>query len=107
LALADAGIPMRDLVVACAAGKVDGQIVLDLNDVEDKEGEADVPVALMPNLNAITLLQMDGLLTPDEFEQALNLALEGCKRIYRLQKDALKAKYIAIKEEVEVEQCPQ
>ena len=103
LALADAGVPMRDLVVACAAGKADGHIVLDINDIEDKEGEADVPVALMPNLNAITLLQMDGLLTPEEFEQALNLAIEGCKQIYALQKETLKAKYIVIKEEVEVE----
>jgi len=101
LALADAGIPMRDLVVACAAGKVDNKIVLDLNDIEDKEGEADVPVAFMPNLNAVTLLQMDGTLTPEEFEQAVNLAIEGCKRIYKMQKEALKARYLAIKREVE------
>jgi len=101
LALADAGIPMRDLVVACAAGKVDGVLVLDLNDLEDKEGEADLPVAYMPNLDMISLLQMDGQLTIEEFEQALNLAIEGCKQIYKLQKEALKAKYLAIKEEVE------
>ncbi len=101
LALADAGIPMKDLVVACAAGKVDGVLVLDLNDLEDKEGEADVPVAYMPNLGMISLLQMDGLLTVDEFKQALDLAIEGCKQIYRMQKEALKAKYLAIKEEVE------
>ncbi|RJS84500.1 exosome complex exonuclease Rrp41 [Candidatus Bathyarchaeota archaeon] len=101
LALADAGIPMRDLVVACAAGKVDGTLVLDLNDIEDKEGEADVPVAYMPNLDAVTLLQMDGILTPEEFEQAINLAISGCKQIYKLQKDALRARYLAIKEEVE------
>jgi exosome complex component RRP41 len=101
LALADAGIPMRDLVVACAAGKVDGVLVLDLNDLEDKEGEADLPIAYMPNLDMISLLQMDGQLTIEEFEQALNLAIEGCKQIYKLQKEALKAKYLAIKEEVE------
>ncbi|KYH41197.1 MAG: putative exosome complex exonuclease [Candidatus Bathyarchaeota archaeon B26-2] len=101
LALADAGIPMRDLVVACAAGKVGDRIVLDLNDVEDKEGEADVPIAFMPNLNAVTLLQMDGTLTPEEFEQAVNLAIEGCRQIYKMQKDALKARYLAIKKEVE------
>jgi len=103
LALADAGVPMRDLVVACASGKVGGKIVLDLNDIEDKEGEADVPVAFMPNLNAITLLQMDGLLTIEEFEKALEIAIEGCRRIYALQKETLKAKYVAIKEEVEEE----
>jgi len=98
LALADAGIPMRDLVVACSAGKIDGTMVLDLMDTEDKMGEADVPFALMPNLNAITLLQMDGILTLEEFEQAVNLALEGCRKIYAMQKEALKAKYVSVKE---------
>ena len=99
LALADSGIPMRDLVVACAAGKVDDTIVLDLMDTEDKVGSADVPVALMPNLNAITLLQMDGILSLEEFESAVNLAIEGCKQIYPLQKEALKTKYVSVKEE--------
>lgn len=98
LALADAGIPMRDLVASCAAGKVDDTIVLDLMDTEDKVGTADVPVALMPNLNAITMLQMDGILTLEEFEKAVNLALEGCRKIYTMQKETLKAKYIGVKE---------
>jgi exosome complex component RRP41 len=98
LALADAGIPMRDLVVACAAGKVDDTVVLDLFDTEDKVGCADVPVALMPNLNAVTLLQMDGILEPAEFEKAMNMAMEGCKKIYEMQKEALKTKYMVVKE---------
>jgi len=101
LALADAGIPMKDLVVACAAGKAGGHLILDLNDIEDKEGEADVPVAYAPNLNAVTLLQMDGILIIEEFRQTIDLALEGCKDLYKLQKEALKAKYVAITEEVE------
>ena len=101
LALADAGIPMRDLVVACAAGKVEGCLVLDLNDLEDKGGAADIPLALMPNLNAITLLQMDGGLTTDEFEKGVNLAIDGCRNLYTLQKEALKLKYVAVKEAVE------
>lgn len=103
LALADAGIPMRDMVAACAAGKIDGHLVLDLNDVEDKEGTADVPIAFMPNLNAVTLLQMDGMLTIEEFEQVVNLAIGGCKRIHELQKEVLKAKYVSAKEEEEEE----
>jgi exosome complex component RRP41 len=101
LAIADAGIPMRDLVVACAAGKVENKVVLDLMDTEDKVGVADVPVAFMPNLNAVTLLQMDGILTPKEFENAVNMAIEGCKKIYALQKEALKTKYMTVKGEVE------
>lgn len=101
LALADAGIPMRDLTVACAAGKVDGQLILDLNDVEDKKGDADVPLAYMPNLKAITLLQMDGQLDTKEFEQVIDLALDGCGQLYEIQKEALRSKYVVAKEEVE------
>jgi exosome complex component RRP41 len=98
LALADAGIPMRDLVVACAAGKADGKLIIDLMDTEDKIGDADVPVAFMPNLNAITLLQMDGNLSLKEFEGALNMALDGCKQLYVIQKEALKSKYVVVEE---------
>ena len=103
LALADAGLPMRDIVVACAAGKVNGKIALDLMDTEDKVGDADVPVAYMPNLNAITLLQMDGKLSTKEFEEAVKMAIEGCKKISNIQKEALQTKYKVIKQE-EVEE---
>jgi exosome complex component RRP41 len=98
LAIADAGVPMKDLVVACAAGKIDDTVVVDLFDAEDKLGAADVPVAYMPNLNAVTLLQMDGILAPDEFEKAVNMAIDGCKQIYQMQKEALKTKYMVVKE---------
>lgn len=103
LALADAGLPMRDIVVACAAGKVDNKIALDLMDTEDKIGAADVPVAYMPNLDAITLLQMDGQLSTKEFDEAVKIAINGCKQIYEIQKDALKTKYKVIEQE-EVEE---
>lgn len=93
VALADAGIPMRDLVPSCAAGKVSGEIVLDLFDVEDNFGEADLPVAIMPRKNEITLLQMDGNFTQEEFEKALKLAVGGCMKVYELQKEALRRKY--------------
>ena len=98
LALADAGIPMRDLVVACAAGKAEGKLIVDLMDTEDKVGDADVPVAYMPNLNAITLLQMDGNLSVEEFEKTVDMALDGCNQLYALQKEALKSKYVSVEE---------
>lgn len=103
IALADAGIPIKDLVVACAAGKVDGQVVLDLSDIEDQKGEADLPVAIIPRTGEITLLQMDGIFTAEEFEKALGIAVEGCKQVYAMQKEALRKKYIMAKESVEQE----
>ncbi len=96
LALADAGIPMRDLVAGVAVGKVDGILVLDINEIEDMYGEADMPVAAMPSLGRITLLQLNGVLTPEEFRQALALALHGIRKIYEMQREALKKKYSEI-----------
>ncbi len=93
VALADAGIPMRDLVPACAAGKVGGTVVLDLNKEEDNFGEADLPLAYLPRTGEILLLQMDGHMTQDEFDRAMELAKGGCTHIYGLQQDALKRKY--------------
>jgi len=93
VALADAGIPMRDIPVACAAGKVDGVVVLDLTREEDQEGEADLPIAIAPRSEEILLLQMDGHLTYKEFEEAIELAIKGAKQVSKLQKEALMRKY--------------
>jgi len=100
VALADAGVPMRDLISAVAVGKVDDTIVLDLNKEEDNWGTSDMPIALMPRKKLITLLQMDGHFTDEEFKQALGLAFKGCEQIYEAQKQALRERY-SIKSEGE------
>jgi len=89
LALADAGIPMKDMVVSCAAGKVDDRVVLDLMKEEDNCGQADLPVAILPKSGEIVLMQLDGHLTGEEFEKAVSLAMDGCKKVYEMQKEAL------------------
>lgn len=100
VALADAGIPMKDIPVACAAGKIEGQLVLDLGKEEDNYGDADLPVAISPRTGEILLLQMDGHLTLDEFDKALDMAINGCRKVSELQKAAIIQKY---KAELEVE----
>jgi len=92
VALADAGIPMRSLISSCAAGKVGGEIVLDPMKEEDNFGDADMPIAMTP-AGEITLLQMDGGLTIDEFHEALELARSGCRQIYEVQRRVLIEKY--------------
>ena len=93
VALADAGIPMRDLVASCASGKIAGQIALDLNKEEDNFGDADCPMAVVPRTGEIVLLQMDGHLTEDEFDRAMKLSLGAADKIYDLQRDALRRRY--------------
>lgn len=93
-ALADAGIPMKDLVSAVGVGKAFNEIVLDLNkDEEDAPDAVDVPFAIMPNSEEIVLLQMDGLLTPKEWEAVSKLGLAGCKQVYEVQKKALTERF--------------
>jgi exosome complex component RRP41 len=93
VALADAGIPMKSLVAACAAGKVAGKVVLDLRKEEDNYGDADLPVAVIERTKEISLMQLDGDMSMDEFDQAFNLAVGGCNKLHALQRDALRRKY--------------
>jgi exosome complex component RRP41 len=93
VALADAGIPMRDIIPAIAVGKADGKVLLDLNKEEDNFGQADVPMALIPKTNEIVLLQMDGNMTRKEFDTAIEMGVAACHKIYEIQKDALRRRY--------------
>ncbi len=93
VALADAGIPMKDIPVSCAAGKIAGTVVLDLGKEEDNLGDADLPIAISPRTGEILLLQMDGHLTLEEFNHALDLAIKGCHTISEIQKKAILNKY--------------
>ncbi|MCI4321253.1 MAG: exosome complex exonuclease Rrp41 [Thermoplasmata archaeon] len=93
VALADAGIPMVDLLPSVAVGKVAGQIVLDLKKEEDNFGEADMPMALVPQSGRLVLLQMEGHMTADELGRSLDLGVKGCRAIYEKMKQALRDRY--------------
>lgn len=94
VALADAGIPMRDLVSATGVGKAYNEIILDLNKFEEDAPDAvDVPIAILPNSEEIVLLQMDGPLTRKEWDAVAKLGIEGCKKVYEVQKNAILKKY--------------
>ncbi|GAF75235.1 unnamed protein product, partial [marine sediment metagenome] len=51
----------------------------------------------------ITLLQLDGTFTPDEFDEAITLGIDGAEQIYQLQREALVKKYADIRQEVDPE----
>jgi exosome complex component RRP41 len=102
MALADAGIVMKDLVSAVSVGVVDGQICLDLNYEEeayDKGDVADIPVAYIPNMDKFSLLQMDGKIKVEDLMKALDIVKAGTLKILEVQRKALKAKYGVVKNE--------
>ncbi|MEM0003905.1 MAG: exosome complex exonuclease Rrp41 [Desulfurococcaceae archaeon] len=103
IALADAGIPMKDLVIGVAIGKINGTIVVDVNELEDQYGEADLPIGIAPNLGEIVLFQLNGVLTREELKTSMELAFKAVDQIYRVAKDALHYKYMKLLEEVKAQ----
>lgn len=94
MALAHAGIPMRSLVTSVAVGKLDKDLVLDVDDEEEHfeegEGSTDFPMAKIYGTDEYTLMQMDGKLQPELFPKALDMANKAFDQIYEVQKKALK-----------------
>jgi exosome complex component RRP41 len=94
MALAHAGIPMRDLICSVALGKNDKHLIADLDkeeeDFEEGEGATDFAVAKLANSDEFTLMQMDGKIQPERVSELIKLATEVTAQIYEAQKKALK-----------------
>ena len=95
IALADAGIPMKDMISSVAVGEVDGTVVADLSYDEEAYDAivSDIPVAMTHNTKEITLLQMDGEISKENLMKALEMAKVGTETVYELQMKALKDKF--------------
>jgi exosome complex component RRP41 len=93
LAMADAGIPMKNLVTSCSVGKLDGEIIVDVAGLEDNYGDVDMATAMIGNEDKFVLLQMDGIITKEELRKMLGYARKGCAEIFEKQKQILKEKY--------------
>lgn len=95
VALANAGIPMRDMISGVSVGKADGQLVVDLGKYEDNFGESDIPIAFTHRGKEIVLMQMDGRLTPEELGRNIDAAMEASEKVYAVQAEALRRSYEA------------
>lgn len=89
VALADAGIPMKGLVGAVAMGKAGGKLIVDLDKFEDNYGQSDVALAIRRGTDEVLLLQMDGMLTKEEFIQLFEMGQKAANKVGELQKEAL------------------
>jgi exosome complex component RRP41 len=94
IALADAGVPMKGLVTSVAAGKIGNDYVLDLAGKEEDETACDLPIAYMPEEKKVTLLQMDGDLSAADAKKVIELAIQGCKLLYKKQREALEERWV-------------
>ena len=96
MALADAGIIMKDLVSAISVGRVEEMTVVDLDYKEEAHEEgpvADIPIAVIGNTGELTLLQMDGEIDKEMLLKAIKMGKSTCKEISEIQRAAIKDKY--------------
>ena len=84
LAIVDAGIPMRDYVVACSASFVDDTPIIDVNYVEESSGSPELIVAMLPKSEQMVFLQMNARVHEDHLNKVLDMAMKGCNDVYAI-----------------------
>lgn len=96
IALADAGLTMKDLVCSVSVGHLGGKVVVDLDYNEEafEDGHvSDIPIAIIPKTGEYSLLQMDGVTSKELLFEALEISNKAIEMIYKAQKEALKERY--------------
>ena len=110
LALIDAGIPLKDMICACSAGRWNAggsdEIVVDLNRREIQSatgmnggggGTSDtiyLPVATMPQRGNVVLAQCESRLSggAEAFGEVLDIAMRGCQMVMEVMAAAVREK---------------
>jgi len=94
MALAHAGVPMKDLVSSVSIGKLDKQLVVDLNKAEEDwdsgEGATDIPITMTSNTQKITHIQLDGQIGKEQLKEVIKIAKKATREVYKVQKKAFK-----------------
>lgn len=94
LALADAGIEMRDLIASCTVGVFSEELLLDPDERDvvrtvQNQG-ALVSVAYLPNVNSVIQCHLTyGVLSVAQTQQAVELAIDACQKMAPVLRQAL------------------
>mmetsp|Transcript_15148 Transcript_15148/g.32682 ORF Transcript_15148/g.32682 Transcript_15148/m.32682 type:complete len:268 (+) Transcript_15148:177-980(+) len=81
LALADAGIPMKDTVCACTAGILGRRVAIDLTREEEMAGGAQVIAGILAGTQEVSLLEVESKVPEGMFAPMYEAAVAGCAQI--------------------------
>uniref|UniRef100_A0A0B6ZLM2 Putative exosome complex component RRP41 n=1 Tax=Arion vulgaris TaxID=1028688 RepID=A0A0B6ZLM2_9EUPU len=84
LALIDAGIPMKDYVIACSGSYIKDTPVVDINNLEESSGGAEVIMAVLPRCEQIVFLEMNSRLHEDHLPSVMDQIMTGCRDIFHV-----------------------
>lgn len=91
LALIDAGIPMKEYVVACTASLAkNGVAMVDISHQEESLGGPILTVAALPICGRFVLLEMSQRFHVDHLPKVLDQALQGCRDIQVIMDEIVK-----------------
>ncbi len=94
MALAHAGIPMKEMASAIAIGKIDKTLVVDVDkeeeDYKEGEGSTDIPMCYLSRSKKLALLQLDGKISTKELKESFEMGKKACEDIHKIQVEALK-----------------
>ena len=98
MALAHAGVVMKEMVSSVSIGKIDDKITTDIikaeEDWEEGEGATDIPFTMTSRTHQITHLQLDGRIQTARFMEAVEAAKNACEKVLKYQERALKGEKI-------------
>jgi len=87
-------VPVKDSVAAISVGKVEGDVLLDLNYEEDSKAEVDMNV-VMTGVEKFVEIQgtaEGGVFTKKEMDELMKIAQRGIRVLTRIQKKSLEGK---------------
>jgi ribonuclease PH len=87
-------VPVKDSVAAISVGKVEGEVLLDLNYEEDSKAEVDMNVVMTGGGKFVEIqgTAEGGVFTKKEADELMRVAQDGIRAITRIQKKSLKGK---------------
>jgi ribonuclease PH len=87
-------VPVKDSVAAISVGKVDGEVLLDLNYEEDSKAEVDMNVVMTGSGKFVEIqgTAEGGVFTKKEMDELMIIAQNGIRILTRIQKKSLKGK---------------
>ena len=98
MALAHAGIVMKEMISSISIGKIDDKIAVDITkeeeDWEEGEGSTDIPITMTSRKKDIVHLQLDGHIQTNRFKEVVEAARIACEEIHDYQMRALKGEKI-------------
>jgi ribonuclease PH len=87
-------VPVKDSVAAISVGKVNGEVLLDMNYEEDSKAEVDMNI-VMTGAGKFVEIQgtaEGGVFTKEEMDGLIKIAQNGIKILTRIQKNSLDGK---------------